>query len=375
MGFFLGIILLLCPTFAFADSLPSESLAALEAAQADLSTSISILRRHAHTEREEWVVLLGESHVKNAESSALAKTVLQTFPGDVGIESVVNIDKYAGGQMLKNVSMPLILGVGKLVGFNQQSSAYDAPKIAKDRGKQVVFLEKGHQPDLLEHIFVLHVNTSVAFTVVTNSVRVTNGVYRFGRMVRDEGVVASAGHVWRWSIQVPGRVGRWTVSTVVNSGRAVKNTCLLPITLYQKGWEQCAADVSSWFRAQMQTPTLGIPTYQGTKRFTEKALLANAVALIGLSIYSSRSPVHHWGIFENRNETMVENLVSHIDDPANPGSMLAIAGAGHRPGIVRMLEARGFELVSLDDLQKEIAEERAQKPPTVIRRPDDAPAQ
>ncbi len=314
---------------------PEEHLKTLQAAVEGGGYGVTLLRRPAGATQEQWVVLLSEVHAKSQQSSEQGRQVLSTFPGSIGIESVVELDQYAGGYALKHFAMPLILGIAGVAGLKQGSSAYDALEIGKSRGQQVLFLEKGHVPDLLEHLTILHIDTSVGYTVITASVRAGAGGVWLVKNIYTEGVFQTGTQLLKSGGQLPAKVLRFFADPFVQGARGLRSLCSRSVLDSLRRGPGIAIPQ---FQLQM-------PSYEGTRKTVLGAMGLNVLVILALSVHSASSDTHHWGLIENRNETMVKNLVDHLDNPENPKSALVVFGALHRPGVIKQLEAQGFEVV------------------------------
>ena len=111
---------------------------------------VKILTRYANSRRT-TAVLLGESHYKSRKAAELGQEVLCHFD-DYGYEGV-DVSKTVGGRVQK-VWFAAFDAVAKLLRF-RGSSIHDALVRATDKEDSVraYWLEKGHEPNVLEHLF------------------------------------------------------------------------------------------------------------------------------------------------------------------------------------------------------------------------------
>lgn len=305
--------------------------------------------------RRETVALLGEAHTKSREGSELGKRFLRGFRGDIGVEGV-DWDNFLFGKQIR----PIIYGLHTAVGIvafgadRQETTTVDAREIpVEDPLREVVRLEKGHEPDLMENASLLIVVTMMARTG-------TELTYRGGKLV-----VATGNSLFWLARQSPRELASKTAllakrlaqgfgqgpSLAERLGNVMYATASLPMKALKAVVNfpaSCVASVQHYF-GFANDPTRDFPFWKRLAVKADSTLKIGFTSLFGANIYLYYHPEIPIGLINKRNSEMVRNGVAHLeeqDDDGEPRPLLVIAGMAHLKGWSRLLEKEGFALAT-----------------------------
>lgn len=311
-------------------------------------------RLHVYTRRtegrQETVVLLGEAHTKSRAGSELGKRFLLGFRGDIGVEGV-DWENFMFGNQIRPVIYGLHSVTGALVfgSDRQETTTADAFRTipSEDPKRQVLRLESGHQPDLMENASLLIVVTMMARTG-------TELTYRGGKLV-----VATANSLFWLARQSPGDLlwktkllgkrmadgFRQGPSIGEGLGKIMRWTANLPrrgVTAVVNSPSNCREAILQYLALSPDDPTRGMPLWKRLAVKADSTLKIAFTGLFGANIYLYFHPEIPVGLINNRNQEMVENGVEHLSAQKEPKPLLVIAGMAHLKGWERFLEKEGF---------------------------------